>query len=290
MQAWRRVFAPADARFVCICVDGRPEATAREFQRLYFDQSMVNGFVDRQADMPRFPTQLGCQGLVVLDANGRFVSMRSPAYLDHRGEAFRTVENALRALIARAAPSTSNSSAPAASPAAAPARFARNACSDAAEPLGAEDDSHFELGAVGHAEMDAEHEELSCLMREALTSCSRAATLQLAAAFEAHAEHEEALLNAVERGDGEGDAEAPPEAFRASASHASDHKRVAREIYGVAHGADGQGAVTVQAVRGACRAIVEHAVTYDASAKFQQSIACASLLCPGVSWERLPSR
>jgi hemerythrin len=273
MQAWRRVFAPEDARFVCVCVDGRPEATAREFQRLYFDDSITNAFVGKQADMPRFPTQLGCQGLVVLDADGSFVTMRSPAYLDHRNQAFQTVENALRTLIARAKPSTSSSPAAAANPAAAAAatsagaaprrsaRFAANACSDDAEPLDDADD--FELHAVGHAEMDAEHKEIEGLMRDALSSCSRAAMERLAAAFAAHATHEEALLRAAERSNG--DAEATPEAFRASASHTTDHERVVREIQRVAHAADGHGVVAVEAVRGACRAIVEHAVTYDAA-------------------------
>jgi hypothetical protein len=272
MQAWRRAFATEDARFVCICVDGRPESTAREFQRLYFDDSMTNAFVDSQADMPRFPTQLGCQGLVVLDATASFVTMRSPAYLDHRGAAFQTVENAVRTLIARAAtPSTATATSTPTSAstvtltsAAAPARFSANACSDDAEPLDAAA-ALFELPAVGHAEMDAQHAELEGLMRDALSSCSRAATERLAAAFEAHAEHEEALLVAAEERSNGGAGAAAPEAFRASASHTSDHRRVVREIYGVAQGADGHGAVTVEAVRGACRAIVEHAVTYDAA-------------------------
>lgn len=261
---------------MCICVDGRPEATAREFQRLYFDDSITNAFVGKQADMPRFPTQLGCQGLVVLDADGSFVTMRSPAYLDHRNKAFQTVEDAVRTLIARAKASTSTSPAAAAKPAAAAAnpaatsaaaaprrsaRFAANACSDDAEPLDDADD--FELHAVGHAEMDAEHAEIEGLMRDALSSCSRAATERLATAFAAHATHEEALLRAAERSNG--DAEATPEAFRASASHTTDHERVVREIYRVAHAADGHGVVAVEAVRGACRAIVEHAVTYDAA-------------------------
>ena len=87
---------------MCVCVDGRPEATAREFQRLYFDRDMVNAFIDSRDDFPRFQTQLGCQGLVVVDADGRFATQRSPAFLDHRNAAFEVVENALRALAMRA--------------------------------------------------------------------------------------------------------------------------------------------------------------------------------------------
>ncbi len=88
---------------VCVEGGGRAERVGREFQRSYFDgTSVVNGFVDDDDDFPRFPCQLGCQGLVVVDARGRFATLRSPAYLEHREAAYDAVERMLEPLIAAA--------------------------------------------------------------------------------------------------------------------------------------------------------------------------------------------
>ena len=185
MQAWRRAFPETEARFVCVCVDGRPEATAREFQRLYFDRDMVNAFIDSRDDFPRFQTQLGCQGLVVVDADGRFATQRSPAFLDHRNAAFEVVENALRALAMRAratdkTPEFQTDSRTARADDAArgaddanderkPTRFATNACEETAADLDDETGFAFaKLPTVGHPAMDAEHAEIERLMRLAL--------------------------------------------------------------------------------------------------------------------------
>ena len=54
MQRWRSAYDEGVARFVCICVDGRPEETAREFQKLYFDNTMTNTFIDDRDDFPTF--------------------------------------------------------------------------------------------------------------------------------------------------------------------------------------------------------------------------------------------
>jgi len=66
--------------FVCVCVDGRPVEVAREFQQGYFEGSTVkNAYIDDYDDFPKFPTQLGCQGFVVIDAKGHFATLRSPS-------------------------------------------------------------------------------------------------------------------------------------------------------------------------------------------------------------------
>ena len=165
MQAWRRAFPETEARFLCVCVDGRAEVTAREFQDLYFDRDMINAFIDRKEDFPRFQTQLGCQGLVVVDAEGRFATQRSPAYLDHRNTAFEVVEDALRALAAHVpvAKGTPDDRATR-GVGDATARFAENACAD--EPAAMDDEDAFVLAkfpSVGHGAMDADHAEIRAL-------------------------------------------------------------------------------------------------------------------------------
>lgn len=78
MQKWRDAFRVEDVHFVCVCVDDRAEATAREFQHLYFGANMFNALIEDRNDFPKFPSQLGCQGFVVLDASNRFLTPRSP--------------------------------------------------------------------------------------------------------------------------------------------------------------------------------------------------------------------
>ena len=187
MQAWRRAFPETEARFLCVCVDGRAEVTAREFQDLYFDRDMINAFIDRKEDFPRFQTQLGCQGLVVVDAEGRFATQRSPAYLDHRNTAFEVVEDALRALAAHVpvAKGTPDDRATR-GVGDATARSAENAC--AGEPAAMDDEDAFVLAkfpSVGHGAMDADHAEIERLMRRALDTCAARDVQSLTDAFRA---------------------------------------------------------------------------------------------------------
>ena len=290
MQTWRRAFPETEARFLCVCVDGYPEATAREFQRLYFDRDMINAFIDSREDFPRFQTQLGCQGLVVVDAEGNFATQRSPAFLDHRNAAFRVVEDALRALATRAARGHAVADAP--DGGGAPrdekaARFATNACEEAPADSDDEDAFAFEaLPAVGHDGMDADHAEIERLMRRAWASRSARDVQSLADAFRAHAAEEEALLRGAEdasarsEGGTDGDVSSTPDALRASASHASDHARVLEALRAVVASVGPETHVMTRSrgvttfsekkVEGkvlarACRAVVEHAVTYDAA-------------------------
>ena len=91
--------------FVTVCVDSqKPEPVAREFQNLYFgtpgSSSIINAYIEERDDYPKFPTQLGCQGLLLLDCEGRIATMRSPAFLDFREKVFEGVEHLLEPLIA----------------------------------------------------------------------------------------------------------------------------------------------------------------------------------------------
>ena len=269
MQAWRRAFPETEARFLCVCVDGRAEVTAREFQDLYFDRDMINAFIDRKEDFPRFQTQLGCQGLVVVDAEGRFATQRSPAYLDHRNTAFEVVEDALRALAAHVpvAKGTPDDRATR-GVGDATARFAENACAD--EPAAMDDEDAFVLAkfpSVGHGAMDADHAEIERLMRRALDTCAARDVQSLTDAFRDHAAEEETLLREAEDanvGEDGVDANAPA-SFRASASHAADHERVLAEFRAIVSSVGPEKTVEKKILRRACRAVVEHAVTYDAA-------------------------
>ena len=290
---------------MCVCVDGRPEATAREFQRLYFDRDMVNAFIDSRDDFPRFQTQLGCQGLVVVDAEGCFATRRSPAFLDHRNAAFEVVENALHALAMRAratdgaefqtdSRTTRDGAARGADDCTDDekkriARFATNACGETAEDLDDETGFAFaKLPTVDHPDMDSEHADIERLMRLALDTRAARDIRNLTEVFREHAAAEEALLRDAEDAASSIDTQSTPHSFRASSSHAADHERVIAELHAVVssvgaetHVATRSRGVTVfsekKVDRGilerACRAIVEHAVTYDAA--YEGKIACA---------------
>ena len=276
MQAWRHAFQESEARFVCVCVDGRAEATAREFQRLYFDRDMVNAFIDSSEDFPRFQTQLGCQGLVVIDAEGYFATQRSPAFLDHRNEAFRVVEEAVRFLAKRSRSTEGtrdgDGSESNGTENADVARFAENACSEI--PVDFDDIEALvstKLPPVGHHKMDSDHAEIERLMRRALASGTADDVRVLMDVFRKHAAEEEALLRDAE--DKEEAAAGVTEtqkrtqsSFRASSSHATDHARVLSELrLAVSVTATENKETQILRTKSACRAIVEHAVTYDAA-------------------------
>jgi hemerythrin len=61
----------------------------------------VNGFVDRDEDLPSYG-QLGCNGFVVLDKDHHVVSPQTSAFMDVRSLAFKHVEALLTAMIAGA--------------------------------------------------------------------------------------------------------------------------------------------------------------------------------------------
>mmetsp|Transcript_3746 Transcript_3746/g.8543 ORF Transcript_3746/g.8543 Transcript_3746/m.8543 type:complete len:334 (+) Transcript_3746:376-1377(+) len=103
MRIWSERF-PRIA-FACVCVEaaGRTVEVARDFQTAYFgDSSVFNSFIRDQEDFPTFPSQLGCQGFVIVDEKGRFATLRSPSLNKVGKAAFEYVERVLAQLMATA--------------------------------------------------------------------------------------------------------------------------------------------------------------------------------------------
>lgn len=96
MQAW----ASSDdwnANFLCICVNGDEKAAqvatsmATQFQMADVD---AHGYIDTENGLPTFG-QLGCQGLVIVDDKGNFISRKTQALLKIGHDAFHHVERLL---------------------------------------------------------------------------------------------------------------------------------------------------------------------------------------------------
>jgi len=257
MQKWRDAFRVEDVHFVCVCVDDRAEATAREFQHLYFGANMFNALIEDRNDFPKFPSQLGCQGFVVLDASNSFLTPRSPAYNEYGASAFEYVEQVLS--VARNAPSehsaeTSNSRVKARSNAV----FVTNSCSESAQTLYDEDDEElqFRLPSVQHEKMDAEHVELEEAMRAVMQSCKVVDLHTLRKLFLEHCTNEENLMQSCGFG-GEGK-------FSARTSHAEDHAAIGRMLTSTCEATNADGVIPQSRIRGICSRIIEHAVRFDA--------------------------
>lgn len=82
--------------FLCLSVAG-PEL-ANVFSTRYKLQGTVNGFIEREQDMPRFG-QLGCRGFVIFDSSGNVVIPASESFLDIEDKAFRDVEFQLQSML-----------------------------------------------------------------------------------------------------------------------------------------------------------------------------------------------
>lgn len=285
-RSWSESSNFGHVNFVCVCVDGRAAEISRLFQREYFGSSRVlNAMIRSDEDFPRFPTQLGCQGFVVVDASGRFATLRSPSLNKVGAKAFDYVENVLAQLRGdddgdpgpvddgrelkisswqRREPPSAPAPAPApseAAPTETKAVFAEHACRDDPQPL---ESSHcppcYELGTVGHGKMDDDHAQLERLMQAAVSSGLAADVEALVAFFARHAEEEEELMreSGFGRGGGAGGM------FSAVDSHAADHAAIFEAGSEVSATADEDGRVEEARVRSLCRRIVEHAVNYDA--------------------------
>ena len=261
--------------FVTVCVDSqKPEPVAREFQNLYFgtpgSSSIINAFIEERDDYPKFPTQLGCQGLLLLDCEGRIATMRSPAFLDFREKAFEDVEHLLEALIATGKAqqvATSSSESLVSSEhvnlegrLTSVASFPLNACSEEEVTLDEEwSDPDFQLPVIQHESIDQEHLVLEDLMRTAVRTQETRDVQALQIFFMQHSEHEEAIMRrsgfAAER---EGN-------FSAIESHTRDHKNIVNFaesiLHNTAEGSDRK--LRVRQVTLLCRRIIEHVFTYD---------------------------
>lgn len=265
MRKWS-VAPPHDvgnARFVCICVDRSAQRTAKEFQKLYFDGGKVlNTLIDCREDFPRFQAQLGCQGLIVLDANGIFATSKSPPFLQFRGQAFEYVEKLLQRLANEESRSVDKEggSLEAQAPTRPPPAVAccNGSCARTTDDTDAAAPQSYDLPSTGHDAMDAEHAELTAAMIVATSSSTLASVTMLRDIFAAHASHEERLL----RDSGFG--ESHDAGFSAMESHAKDHAAICDAATRAMKEADVDGIVPKVSVRALCARIVEHAEMYDA--------------------------
>ena len=168
------------------------------------------------------------------------------------------------------------------------ARFATNACEETAADLDDETGFAFaKLPTVGHPAMDAEHAEIERLMRLALDTRVARDVRNLTEVFREHAAAEEALLRDAEDAASSIDTQSTPHSFRVVFARCRSRARdrelpaVVSSVGAETHVATRSRGVTVfsekKVDRGilerACRAIVEHAVTYDAA--YEGKIACA---------------
>ena len=265
MRKWS-VAPPHDvgnARFVCICVDRSAQRTAKEFQKLYFDGGKVlNTLIDCREDFPTFQAQLGCQGLIVLDANGIFATSKSPPFLQFRGQAFEYVEKLLQRLANEESRSVDREggSLEAQAPTRPPPAVAccNGSCARTTDDTDAAAPQSYDLPSTGHDAMDAEHTELTAAMIVATSSSTLASVTMLRDIFAAHASHEERLM----RDSGFG--ESHDAGFSAMESHAKDHAAICDAATLAMKEADVDGIVPKVSVRALCARIVEHAEMYDA--------------------------
>lgn len=96
-----------DVAFLCCCVDPNALATAKDFEQNYFrgaPVSLLNGFIDSQADFPTFQANLGCQGFAIFDAARNLKISGTQPWTQHRDRAFRDLESQLRSVLPYAPP------------------------------------------------------------------------------------------------------------------------------------------------------------------------------------------
>mmetsp|Transcript_4454 Transcript_4454/g.15631 ORF Transcript_4454/g.15631 Transcript_4454/m.15631 type:complete len:319 (+) Transcript_4454:292-1248(+) len=302
MRSWSESSNFGHVNFVCVCVDGRAAEISRLFQREYFGSSRVlNAMIRSDEDFPRFPTQLGCQGFVVVDASGRFATLRSPSLNKVGAKAFDYVENVLAQLRGdddgdpgpvddgrelkfsswqRSEPPSAPAPAPSPAilaytgrpPAPAPAPseaaptetkavFAEHACRDDPQPL---ESSHCPpCYELGTVGHGKMDDDHAQLERlmQAAVSSGLAADVEALVAFFARHAEEEEELM---RESGFGRGGGAGGMFSAVDSHAADHAAIFEAGSEVSATADEDGRVEEARVRSLCRRIVEHAVNYDA--------------------------
>ena len=271
-------YGRSDVLFVTVCVDIRPKPVAREFQRTYFDKagsSIINAFIEERNDYPKFPTQLGCQGLLVLDCEGNIATMRSTAFLDFREKAFEDLEHLLEPLVAagKARQQIATTPSSTSSESLVPSKhlnsnnrlnsissFSLNACSEEAVSLDENwDSSDFQLPLIQHESIDEEHAVLEGLMRTAVRTQEIGDVQALKIFFVQHSVHEESIMRRSGFTAGE------DSNFSAIESHIRDHTNIVNFAESILHNAreGSRRKLTVPQVTLLCRRIIEHVFTYD---------------------------
>jgi len=95
MERWAQE-GDFNVNFICICVNGDSTAlpTAKDFATRYRMTAAFNGYISDQASLPSWG-QLGCQGLILVDSKGNFITKRSASFLQEGEKAWRKVEKKL---------------------------------------------------------------------------------------------------------------------------------------------------------------------------------------------------
>lgn len=259
MEKWARE-GEFNVNFICICINGDSTSlpVAKEFGKKYKIEGSVNGYIPDQSSLPKYG-QLGCQGLILVDPQGNFITKRSPAYTQQGEKAFRKVEKTLYQMgFYQGDRDASAFEDP-------PLRFpvgSRVECrvgrnlwvpgkivAQRVSAMGREMpykillddgrmtmapidsdhvirkliDDNVELQSVGVAEMDEEHEECLAVLKRLKKDRSEDCLKDVHAALKLHFDHEEQLF--AESGFGNHGS-----ALSGTKSHCNDHAKILSEV------------------------------------------------------------
>lgn len=96
MERWAKGKYKDQVNFICVSCAGPRMALAMGQESKF--NFVTNGVITRQEDMPKWG-QLGCNGLIILDADHKVVLPKSSAFLQVNHIAFRHVEVILNAML-----------------------------------------------------------------------------------------------------------------------------------------------------------------------------------------------
>lgn len=170
----------------------------------------MNALIDRN-DLPSFRVQLGCSGFVIIDENGYFITTKSKAFLDYGDTAFYEVEALLRTHSNAFKNDESQST----------QQLKQSNTNTSEEKKIDLPTSISALPAIGHAEMDEEHDKIVEYINILLQEKSRRALEKVKIEFMEHSSSEEELLSQLGFGSIGGGGDLSP-----LKSHADDHKRI----------------------------------------------------------------
>ena len=208
METWACTIP--QVQFICVCVESA--RVAQLFDNLFGLEHVINCFIPSRAYMPQGYGQLGCSGFVIADAQGNFVTRKTPAFLQFGDQAFRRVESILESLVGPLfRPSTKVCSTqqqctvdPDCGPAMKTGVISRST----------------PVPRIGIDSMDEEHERCDKALEALLTLPTVSNLRTVLNELQHHFDHEEGLV--VMHGFG-GD---PKDPFSALHSHMKDHKNI----------------------------------------------------------------
>jgi len=219
MDIWAQTYF-GRATFLCISCDG-PQLASAFAMRLQLSKCLLT-YVDR-ANGPRWG-QLGCNGFIVLDAQGKVACSATSAFLEMGERAFADTEAILDSLLSDASPQlmvtpgvdpaelefdriTGGCSDPKADEAM-PKRMKRALAAKAAPKPESDELASYtnktpttsvaplaEIHSVHIPDLDEEHEECGAALAQMRDAPTKEAILRVIEAYTKHFAHEEALLD-----------------------------------------------------------------------------------------------